>query len=105
MIVMRNILGRKYPVHKKYDLKGSTIQRAAKDKEKCKDLPTLKDNDFLDDNVQLYLPKDAETKLIDMLTSDTQFLSRLKLMDYSLLVGIHDLDRARDEAIKQITGS
>ncbi len=36
VIVMRNILGRKYAVHKKYDLKGSTVQRAASDKERVR---------------------------------------------------------------------
>ena len=32
------------------------MSRAASEKEKAKDLPTLKDNDFLEDNVKLFLP-------------------------------------------------
>ncbi|MFH4975435.1 hypothetical protein AB6A40_002144 [Gnathostoma spinigerum] len=101
LIVMRNIFGRKYKIHRKYDLKGSTVQRQASDKEKTKELPTLKDNDFLEDNYKLLLPADARTKLIDMLTADTAFLARLRLMDYSLLVGIHDCERAEAEAANQ----
>uniref|UniRef100_A0A914UWZ1 PIPK domain-containing protein n=1 Tax=Plectus sambesii TaxID=2011161 RepID=A0A914UWZ1_9BILA len=98
LIVMRNIFGRKYKVHRKYDLKGSTVQRQASEKEKSKELPTYKDNDFLEDQCKLNLPADAKTKLIDMLSADTAFLSRLHLMDYSLLVGIHDCDKALEEA-------
>lgn len=97
---MRNIFGRKYVVHRKYDLKGSTVQRQASEKEKAKELPTLKDNDFLEDNYKLLLPVDARQKLVSMLSSDTEFLARLHLMDYSLLVGIHDIDRAEKEAAK-----
>lgn len=36
-----------------------------------KELPTLKDNDFIDDGCKLYLPEEAKEKLIAMLTSDT----------------------------------
>jgi len=96
LVVMRNIFGRKYVVHKKFDLKGSTVQRQASDKERMKELPTFKDNDFLEENCKLYLPDEAKHSLIDMLTSDTAFLTKLRLMDYSLLVGIHDCDRAAD---------
>ncbi|VDN55209.1 unnamed protein product [Dracunculus medinensis] len=98
LIIMRNIFGRKYNVHRKYDLKGSTVQRQASEKEKAKDLPTLKDNDFLEDNYKLLLPENAREKLVNMLSTDTEFLARLHLMDYSLLVGIHDIDRAEAEA-------
>lgn len=103
LIVMRNIFGRKYAVHRKYDLKGSTVQRQASEKEKTKELPTLKDNDFLEDDYKLLLPSDARQKLIDMLSADTEFLAKLRLMDYSLLVGIHDLDRAEKEAAEAVT--
>uniref|UniRef100_A0A914ZAV9 1-phosphatidylinositol-5-phosphate 4-kinase n=1 Tax=Panagrolaimus superbus TaxID=310955 RepID=A0A914ZAV9_9BILA len=97
LLVMRNIFGGKYGIHKKYDLKGSTVQRQASEKEKTKELPTLKDNDFLDDNYKLMLPSDAKEQLMSLLKSDTGFLTRLHLMDYSLLVGIHDVEQGRRE--------
>ena len=59
----------------------------ASEKEKAKALPILKDNDFLEDNNKLYLQADAKDQLIVLLKSDTDFLTRLHLMDYSLLVG------------------
>jgi 1-phosphatidylinositol-5-phosphate 4-kinase len=91
IIVMRNIFGRRYPVHVKYDLKGSTVQRQASEKEKAKNLPTFKDNDFMSGKHRLFLPEDAKDKLLEMLNSDVEFLAKLHLMDYSLLVGIHDV--------------
>lgn len=98
LIVMRNILPSHFPLHKKYDLKGSTVSRAASEKEKSKELPTFKDNDFLEEGAKLHLPPDAHAKLLQMLVADTEFLAKLHLMDYSLLVGIHDVDRAAEEA-------
>ncbi|UMM21331.1 hypothetical protein L5515_003056 [Caenorhabditis briggsae] len=98
LIVMRNVFGRKYGVHTKFDLKGSTVSRAASEKEKAKDLPTLKDNDFLEQNWKLNLPPEASKQLLEMLSSDTEWLTRMHLMDYSLLVGIHDCERAAQEA-------
>ncbi|CAI4232393.1 unnamed protein product [Auanema sp. JU1783] len=98
LIVMRNVFGRKYNIHSKFDLKGSTVSRAASDKEKTKDLPTLKDNDFLEQNLKLHLPPEARKQLLDMLAGDTAFLSKLHLMDYSLLLGIHDCEKALVEA-------
>ena len=97
LLVMRNIFGGKYAIHKKYDLKGSTVQRQASEKEKTKELPTLKDNDFLEDNDKLMLPADAKEQLMALLKSDTDFLTKLKLMDYSLLVGIHDVEQGKKE--------
>uniref|UniRef100_A0AC35U1F0 PIPK domain-containing protein n=1 Tax=Rhabditophanes sp. KR3021 TaxID=114890 RepID=A0AC35U1F0_9BILA len=97
LLVMRNIFGCKYNVHKKYDLKGSTIQRQASEKERSKELPTFKDNDFIEDNYKLILPCAAKDQLLELLKADTEFLTKHHLMDYSLLVGIHDCDKAAKE--------
>ncbi|XP_078483278.1 phosphatidylinositol 5-phosphate 4-kinase type-2 alpha isoform X2 [Ciona intestinalis] len=93
MIVMRNVFSCQFRAHKKYDLKGSTVQREASDKEKKKVLPTFKDNDFVKDNVKIYLDTDDRGEFLAKLKSDVEFLASLKLMDYSLLVGIHDCER------------
>ncbi|KAI6235150.1 Phosphatidylinositol 5-phosphate 4-kinase type-2 alpha [Aphelenchoides besseyi] len=99
-LVMRNVFGSKYTIHKKYDLKGSTVQRQASEKERSKELPTYKDNDFLEDKYKLFIPPEVKTQLMDILKSDTEFLAKLHLMDYSLLVGIHDVDVGLEEAVK-----
>uniref|UniRef100_A0A8C6MM11 1-phosphatidylinositol-5-phosphate 4-kinase n=1 Tax=Nothobranchius furzeri TaxID=105023 RepID=A0A8C6MM11_NOTFU len=120
MVVTRNVFSHRLTVHRKYDLKGSTVSREASDKEKAKELPTFKDNDFLneghklqigDDNKKYFLEKlkrDVEVRsrsvFLYLLTGSVlphllvfQFLATLKIMDYSLLVGIHDVERAEQE--------
>lgn len=47
------------------------MQRQASEKEKCKELPTLKDNDFLEEKYKLMLPADAKGQLMMLLKSDT----------------------------------
>lgn len=71
-------------------------------------MPTLKDNDFTDTDRKLYFPDDVKQKLMHLLIADTevfvwdfrirlknlkksfQILTKFNLMDYSLLVCIHD---------------
>lgn len=96
---MRNIFG-KYSIHKRYDLKGSTVQRQASEKEKSKELPRYKDNDFIEENNKLFIPSDVKEHLVEILKSDTDFLTKLHLMDYSLLVGIHDVDVGLQETAR-----
>lgn len=97
ILVMRNIFSPRLGVHKKYDLKGSTVDRQASDKEKAKDLPTFKDVDFKNDQMSIQIGKDQKEKLMATLNADVNFLSNLNLMDYSFLLGIHDRDRAEEE--------
>ncbi|XP_039265956.1 phosphatidylinositol 5-phosphate 4-kinase type-2 alpha-like [Styela clava] len=93
VLVTRNVMSNTLKTHKKYDLKGSTVQREASEKEKTKEFPTFKDNDFVKDNVKIYMDQEARESFLTMLKRDVEFLASLKLMDYSLLVGIHDRDR------------
>jgi 1-phosphatidylinositol-5-phosphate 4-kinase len=88
-IVMRNVLSSSVTVHQKFDLKGSTVDRAASHKEKAKETPTLKDNDFMGTGERIVIGENRVT-FITRLSNDVQFLQSLNIMDYSLLVGIHD---------------
>ncbi|XP_043200224.1 phosphatidylinositol 5-phosphate 4-kinase type-2 alpha-like [Amphibalanus amphitrite] len=104
LVVMRNVFSNHLPLHKKYDLKGSTVDRDATSKELRKELPTLKDNDFVKDGMHVEIGGLAKEKLMDTLSADVAFLSRLQLMDYSLLLGVHDVERherERQEAARQ----
>jgi len=96
-VVTRNVFSPRLTIHKKYDLKGSKVDRKASIKEKAKDLPTFKDNDFVSEGMVIEIGIKSKEKLINILRSDVDFLSRMNLMDYSLLVGIHDQDRAEQE--------
>ncbi|XP_051991038.1 phosphatidylinositol 5-phosphate 4-kinase type-2 alpha-like isoform X3 [Xyrauchen texanus] len=97
MIVTRNVFSHRLPVYKKYDLKGSTVAREASDKEKTKELPTYKDNDFINDGQKIQIDEENKKMFLEKLKNDVEFLAQLKLMDYSLLVGIHDVERGEQE--------
>lgn len=97
MVVIRNVFSSHLRVHKKYNLKGSTIDREASEKERGKKCPTLKDNDFLNEEIKISIGETAKEKLLETLAADVQFLTRLNIMDYSLLIGIHDLNDVGDD--------
>lgn len=89
-MVMRNVFSSTLKMHKKYDLKGSTVDRAASNKEKEKSSPTFKDNDFIHINEKVYVGEEQKQKILTALERDVKLLQKLHLMDYSLLVGIND---------------
>ena len=60
--------------------------------------PTFKDNDFLNDGVKIHIGEDAKAKLMETLAADVDFLTKLHIMDYSLLLGVHNCD-AEDQDI------
>ncbi|XP_070766633.1 phosphatidylinositol 5-phosphate 4-kinase type-2 gamma isoform X2 [Enoplosus armatus] len=97
LIVMRNMFSHRLVVHRKYDLKGSLVAREASDKERGKELPTFKDMDFRNNMQKVYVTEEQKEKLMEKLNRDVEFLVKLKIMDYSLLLGIHDVGRAERE--------
>ncbi|XP_036389555.1 phosphatidylinositol 5-phosphate 4-kinase type-2 gamma [Megalops cyprinoides] len=97
LLVMRNMFSHRLVVHRKYDLKGSLVSREASDKEKVKELPTYKDVDFRNNMQKVYVSEDQKEKILEKLNRDVEFLVKLKIMDYSLLLGIHDVARAERE--------
>ncbi|KAM4797169.1 phosphatidylinositol 5-phosphate 4-kinase type-2 gamma isoform 3-T3 [Rhinophrynus dorsalis] len=102
ILVMRNMFSHRLTVHRKYDLKGSLVSREASDKEKVKELPTLKDMDFLNKSQKVYVDEEQKKIFKDKLKRDVEFLVQLKIMDYSLLLGIHDVQRAEQEEEEEL---
>jgi 1-phosphatidylinositol-5-phosphate 4-kinase len=94
LLVMRNVFTSKYKIHIKYDLKGSSVDRTATNKEKEKDSPTFKDNDLISEGRSIAIGTEAKKEFMDKLTRDVDFLCGLKMMDYSLLIGVHDIEKA-----------
>uniref|UniRef100_A0A4W3GY44 Phosphatidylinositol-4-phosphate 5-kinase, type I, alpha, b n=1 Tax=Callorhinchus milii TaxID=7868 RepID=A0A4W3GY44_CALMI len=98
LVVMNNLLPRAIKMHLKYDMKGSTYKRRASQKEREKPKPTFKDLDFMQDLPDgLFLDSDMHNALCKTILRDCLVLQSFKIMDYSLLVGIHNLDLARRE--------
>ncbi|XP_072405072.1 phosphatidylinositol 4-phosphate 5-kinase type-1 alpha-like isoform X2 [Chiloscyllium punctatum] len=98
LVVMNNLLPRALKMHLKYDLKGSTYKRRASQKEREKPRPTFKDLDFMQDIPDgLFLDTDMYSALYKTIQRDCLVLQSFKIMDYSLLVGIHNMDIASRE--------
>ncbi|XP_028658157.1 phosphatidylinositol 4-phosphate 5-kinase type-1 beta-like isoform X1 [Erpetoichthys calabaricus] len=95
IVVMNNVLPRSVKMHYKYDLKGSTYKRRASRKEREKSCPTFKDLDFLQDMHEgLYFDAETHNALMKTVERDCRVLESFKIMDYSLLLGIHILDQS-----------
>ncbi|XP_061529982.1 phosphatidylinositol 4-phosphate 5-kinase type-1 alpha-like isoform X2 [Phycodurus eques] len=98
IVVMNNLLPRIIPMHLKYDMKGSTYKRRASPKEREKAVPTNKDLDFIQDLPDgLQLEADNYNALSKTIQRDCLLLQSFKIMDYSLLMGIHNMDQANRE--------
>ncbi|XP_055065559.1 phosphatidylinositol 4-phosphate 5-kinase type-1 alpha isoform X1 [Misgurnus anguillicaudatus] len=105
MVVMNNLLPRSVPMHLKYDLKGSTYKRRASPKEIEKSVPTYKDLDFIQDMPEgIQLEPDNYNALCKTIQRDCLLLQSFKIMDYSLLVGIHNANQATRERTGAVEG-
>ncbi|KAL9913914.1 phosphatidylinositol 4-phosphate 5-kinase type-1 gamma isoform X2 [Glossina fuscipes] len=101
LVVMNNLLPSYVKMHLKYDLKGSTFKRKASKAERAKKSPTYKDLDFMEHHPNgIFLEAETYSALIKTIQRDCTVLESFKIMDYSLLVGIHNLDLATKEKQK-----
>ncbi|KAI9097894.1 hypothetical protein K1719_025665 [Acacia pycnantha] len=89
-IVMGNLFCSEYPIHRRFDLKGSSHGRITdKPEEEIDETTTLKD---LDLNFVFLLQHDWYQDFIKQIGRDCEFLESEGIMDYSLLVGLHFRD-------------
>lgn len=92
-VVMNNILSSDIVLSEKFDLKGSTYKRKASKNEKSKPVPTLKDLDFAEIYPDgIILEPETYDAIVRTLDRDCRVLESFKIMDYSLLMGVHNLD-------------
>ncbi|KAK9743361.1 hypothetical protein RND81_03G234200 [Saponaria officinalis] len=86
-IVMGNLFCSEYRIHRRFDLKGSRHGRTTEKTEgEIDETTTLKD---LDLDFVFRLQRNWYQELIKQIERDCEFLEAEKIMDYSLLVGIH----------------
>ncbi|XP_073811270.1 phosphatidylinositol 4-phosphate 5-kinase 59B isoform X6 [Musca autumnalis] len=101
LVVMNNLLPSYVKMHLKYDLKGSTFKRKANKAERAKKSPTFKDLDFMEQHPNgIFLEAETYSALIKTIQRDCTVLESFKIMDYSLLLGVHNLDLASKEKQK-----
>eukprot|EP00093_Oithona_nana_P002737 02737.XXX_47606_45528_1 [CDS] Oithona nana genome sequencing. len=97
--VFRQVFSDNLKIHTKYKLKGSTVDREASQKERAKDSPLYKDNDFLQDGVKVTIGPEAKKMVMETLDADVAFLAKNQLMDYSLILGVHNRATAEEEKL------
>ncbi|SLM37097.1 phosphatidylinositol-4-phosphate 5-kinase its3 [Lasallia pustulata] len=103
-VVMNNLFPPHRDIHQTFDLKGSVIGRDYKEEDLERNpRATLKDLNWLRRNLHLELGQQKKHLFIQQMERDVALLQRLKIMDYSLLVGIHDLNRGNEEKLRDKT--
>lgn len=103
-VVMNNLFPPHRDIHQTFDLKGSTIGRDLREEDLEKNpRATLKDLNWVRRNRQIQCGPSKRDFFLAQLERDVALLKRLKIMDYSLLVGIHDLERGNEEKLRDKT--
>jgi hypothetical protein len=87
---MSSVFDTEKPIHLIYDLKGSTVGRVTSDND-CKNGAVQKDLNLQQSGSKFMLGSNISKHLAKTLKSDARFLARLNIMDYSLLVGVHNM--------------
>jgi 1-phosphatidylinositol-4-phosphate 5-kinase len=95
-IVMGNMFNTPFDIQRRYDLKGSWVGRQTPDASHDPSV-ALKDVDFKEAEVRMRIGKDRRLQLITQMESDTKFLRDNNIIDYSLLLGIHEADSSITE--------
>ncbi|XP_071703073.1 phosphatidylinositol 4-phosphate 5-kinase 1 [Rutidosis leptorrhynchoides] len=96
-IVMGNLFCSEYRIHRRFDLKGSSHGRTTdKPEDEIDETTTLKD---LDLNYVFRIQEDWFKELIKQINRDCEFLEAERIMDYSLLVGMHFRDNNTGDKI------
>lgn len=127
LVIMNNLLPSNVVMHQKYDLKGSTYKRKVNEREiltlidwnvfvckliqaskaeRQKRSPTYKDLDFMEHHPEgVLMESDTYNALMKTIQRDCRVLESFKIMDYSLLLTIHNLDQAQKEKLVIIHAS
>ncbi|KAI1385752.1 SAICAR synthase-like protein [Hypoxylon trugodes] len=103
-VVMNNLFPPHRDIHTTFDLKGSTVGRDYREEELEKNpRATLKDLNWLRRKRHLELGLQKKQMFLQQLERDVRLLQKLKIMDYSLLIGIHDLRKGNEENLRDKT--
>lgn len=95
LVIMNNLIPSGLRMQHKFDLKGSTCKRKASRRERAKSSPTYKDLDFMEMYPEgILLQAEIYENVMSSIKRDCRVLESFKIMDYSLLIGIHNVDQA-----------
>ncbi|ORY05249.1 SAICAR synthase-like protein [Basidiobolus meristosporus CBS 931.73] len=103
-IVMANNFPPNKDIHETYDLKGSTVGRELSDEDmKRSPHAVMKDINWEKHHRKLEIGPGKRQLFVDQMERDVKLLKELKIMDYSLLVGLHDKERGNKDNIRDNT--
>lgn len=96
-VVMGNMFNTPFEMHRRYDLKGSWIGRETPGKSELDPSVALKDVDFKEAAESINVGPEVKEKLIQQIENDSAFLRDNNVIDYSLLLGIHQVGAPKKE--------
>ena len=101
VVVMENMFynsNQPCKIHERYDLKGSTVGRRSLKGGRVRGTykGTMKDLDLGDQRI--VIGPESKEALMDQLRADVEFLCECKIMDYSMLLGIHHHSPVGDDS-------
>ncbi|KAJ1977358.1 Phosphatidylinositol-4-phosphate 5-kinase [Dimargaris xerosporica] len=102
-VVMSNVFPPSKDIHETFDLKGSTRGRFLNEEEQQKPRAVFKDLNWMQMGRKIELGPVKRGLFIEQLERDVAFLRQMKIMDYSLLLGIHDMSRGNKDNIRDNT--
>ncbi|EXJ67306.1 1-phosphatidylinositol-4-phosphate 5-kinase [Cladophialophora psammophila CBS 110553] len=103
-VVMNNLFPPHRDIHQMFDLKGSTVGRDFSEEDLVNNpRATLKDMNWLRRGLHLEFDARIRQIFLDQMKRDVALLQRLHIMDYSLLVGVHDLEKGNEENLRENT--
>eukprot|EP00929_Paragymnodinium_shiwhaense_P107559 TRINITY_DN7370_c1_g2_i2.p1 TRINITY_DN7370_c1_g2~~TRINITY_DN7370_c1_g2_i2.p1 ORF type:complete len:856 (+),score=195.15 TRINITY_DN7370_c1_g2_i2:82-2649(+) len=98
-VVMGNMFNIPLEIHRRFDLKGSWVGRETPEDEGRDPTVALKDVDFTKQNESIRIGPERKKLMIEQLERDVDFLAQSNIIDYSLLLGIHDIDEKTKTAV------
>ncbi|EMD46836.1 phosphatidylinositol4-phosphate 5-kinase, putative [Entamoeba histolytica KU27] len=91
-VVMNNLFPNdNFPLQYKFDLKGSMYGRKANEKERNKKSPCFKDLDFVEQKAEIHIGPKLLQPFKEQVEKDSGLMAKMHLIDYSMLVGVHNL--------------
>lgn len=102
-IVMNNLFPPHRDIHLKYDIKGSTWGRKTEIMGKDLSQLTLKDLNWLERKDKIKFGPEKRKLFCQQLESDVKLLKKINVMDYSLLLGVHDVKQGNNSNLEKLS--
>ena len=99
-VVMQNLFPPNKDIHEIYDLKGSTFGRYVSDSDNQRE-PVMKDLNWREKDRHLELGPKKRAWLFKQIEIDVDILIKMEIMDYSLLIGVHNIRRGNIDHLRE----